>query len=112
MYKPESQSRIVHEGSMAAKLNFVAALVLVRALLAVVYLPDALAISPLTCSQVNVCKITARSPAGLHFEPACLPLVALVANQSETLQHELLLRNFGTRTVDVQVVAQCDNDLR
>lgn len=94
---------------MTENLIFVAALVLVRVSPACSRALAPRAGDPLLVSlQVNACTITAE----LLFEPASLPLVVLVADQSETLQHEVLIRNSGTEGVDVHVAAQCDNDLR
>ncbi|KAL3136412.1 hypothetical protein ABBQ38_005669 [Trebouxia sp. C0009 RCD-2024] len=56
---------------------------------------------------VTLCK----SRADLVFEPARLPLAVLVAGQSETLRHELVLRNSGITPEDVHVAAQCDDNL-
>lgn len=60
------------------------------------------------CSQVHVYTVAAE----LFFEPASLPLAVLVSDHSETLQHEVLIRNFDTKAVDVHVAAQCDSNLR
>lgn len=94
---------------MAKQLTLVVAVVLVRLDAA-----GSLAICrssgmlPSMCLQVTLW----RSRAELNFEPARLPLVVLVAGQPESLQHELMLSNSGAEAVDIDIAAQCDDNLR
>ena len=50
--------------------------------------------------------------ADLVFEPGTQQNLVLAANQSETVQSSLRLKNNGESSLDIRLEAQCDNNLR